>query len=491
MTGMYLSSLDVNATNTETDIVDQPLQQSEDSDSEVNSNEIIEENTEVELYIDNQTVYPGMDMSYGKGYIPKEEENQVEIVLPLLSRGEILNKEIWVSPNLGDTNNNPFVYKNYELRVTEMRMEEKDVYCVALTLELKQERTGGTFPITWNISGESVDGEKFVKSFVTYVNVKEQNVEESEPENVDVGILDQSSSENISQTTEISSESNTKKNKSPKLLHIGTSCNKEKILPGDNVTLVLQFQNKNIEEDIINVSLMMSNDEKDILILNDTSVWYYDSIKPDEIIEVSVRVLVPVGIDTDAFGLDYQANYENSEGTQLTEEGTVAVEIYKEPRVVAEITNPDSKVYVGDAIAIKGSFMNTGDGKAYNLTVSLDADGLRLQNTLFIGEIESRDSATSEGIIFVDGRKGKEKYGEIEGVFQISFNDEQGKEHKNEITFTTELQPPVLQLEDNKDKKKLSVQWWITIGILIEIILGCLVYMIIKVRKKNDKSMEV
>lgn len=474
-------------------------QQAEENEPEIPDQE---SSKDVELYIDNRTVYEGMDTSYTNGYMPKEGENTVEIILPLLNKGEILNREIRVSPNIGDTQGNPFVYKNYDMYVKEKEIptvgteEKKSVYYVKLTLELKQEREGGTFPVVWQISGESTEGERFEQSFTTYVNItekkeKEKTEEEEVSENGEEnGAVNEEINEGDSgggQPGEGSPQEDAdKKKQSPKLLHTGTTCDKEEIVPGDSTAFVLQFQNMNEKEDISNVSLTVSSQEKSISILNESTVWYFERIRCKETIEIPVEVLIQMGIETDAFTLQYKASYENSEAEPLTEEGTVTVKIRKIPNITPEITKPNKQVYVGDAIAVQGNFMNTGAGKAYNVTVSVEADGLRLQSTMYIGEIESRDAAKTDGILLVDGREGKEKYGEINGMYRISYSDELGKEYTEEIPFTTELQPPIL-LSDNDKKEEgqnMSVQWWVTIGLLAEIILLCLVYFIIKVKKK-------
>lgn len=480
-------------------------EQENSSNQEEPSQDKQEESTDVELYIDNQTVYEGMDTSYSNGYIPKEREDSVEIILPLLHKGEILNKEIRVSPNIGDTQENPFIYKNYDMYVKEKEITtaeqkaKKSVYYIKLTLELKQERMGGTFPITWEISGESIGSKKFKQTFTTYVNVTEkmaEEKEEAEEEKTEIGETGEEANTaqnggeiNAGLPEDGITQEDAEKKSSPKLLHIGTTCEEEEVVPGESAVFHLQFQNMSEKENINNVSLSVTSQEKDISILNESTVWYFEHIGHKETIEISVEVLVQMGIETDAFTLQYKAAYENGEAEQLTEEGTVAVKIRKIPKVTAEMTKPNKQIYVGDAIAVKGSFMNTGAGKAYNVTISLTAEGLKFQNTMFIGEIESRDAAEADGILLVDGKEGKDKYGEINGTYRISYSDELGKEYVEEIPFTTELQPPIL-LSDNDNKKegeKMSVQWWITIGILAEIIMLCLAYFLKKVKENHDK----
>ena len=68
--------------------------------------------------------------------------------------------------------------------------------------------------------------------------------------------------------------------------------------------------------------------------------------------------------------------------------------------------------------------MNVGQGKAYNVNVTMEVPGLHLEKTMFAGEVEKGTSAEIDGAVLVDGKQDKEKYGNTEGNFIISYTDE-------------------------------------------------------------------
>lgn len=88
-----------------------------------------------------------------------------------MGKGAIQNDEIWVVPYLGETKETPFVYKNYRLHV---KKTGENLYEVRLKLELKADRIGGTYPITWEVTGKSQDGKEIEQKFITYAIINQQ-----------------------------------------------------------------------------------------------------------------------------------------------------------------------------------------------------------------------------------------------------------------------------------------------------------------------------
>ena len=90
--------------------------------------------------------------------------------------------------------------------------------------------------------------------------------------------------------------------------------------------------------------------------------------------------------------------------------------------------------------------MNVGQGKAYNVNVTMEVPGLHLEKTMFAGEVEKGTSAEIDGAVLVDGKPDKEKYGNTEGNFIITYTDETGKEYQDTLgvirseEHTSELQ---------------------------------------------------
>ena len=83
---------------------------------------VSESNRGTALRIDNQTQYMGMDSTYKDGYSPTVADNQANIILPLIASGGAqqvkAGEPINISVNLGDPQKAPFVFNNYNEKVT-------------------------------------------------------------------------------------------------------------------------------------------------------------------------------------------------------------------------------------------------------------------------------------------------------------------------------------------------------------------------------------
>lgn len=142
-------------------------------------------------------------------------------------------------------------------------------------------------------------------------------------------------------------------------------------------------------------------------------------------------------------------------------------------------------MYAGDRIALSGNIMNVGQGKAYNVNVTMEVPGLHLEKTMFAGEVEKGTSAEIDGAGLVDGKSDKEKYGNTEGNFIITYTDETGKEYQDTLGVITEIQPPVIVTDTGtEDNSKRSMQWWMICFVSVECILVAAVYYFVKRRKR-------
>ena len=71
------------------------------------------------------------------------------IVIPLTCDGELDQNRLCAAVNLGDYTNMPFVCKNYEKTVWP---SSESLYIVSFSLELKQDRTNGNYPVSVDIT---------------------------------------------------------------------------------------------------------------------------------------------------------------------------------------------------------------------------------------------------------------------------------------------------------------------------------------------------
>lgn len=423
------------------------------------------------IYIDNTGCYEGMETSYSEGYVPEITENEVKIVLPLLVKGNLKEKKLHVHPDLGSATQAP--------------------------LQLKEEREAGTYPINWEVTGILENGETLTQTFSTYVNIDAKKNESSEDNPTDQEIPGTDTNEqnpgNIAvdgdtgggSSVENTGETVTEVKHNPKLLHIETKCNKKTVEPGDKIKLELTFQNKSKKETIRNVALRVESNNENVAIRNKTNTWYFENIAPQEKITEKVSAQINLGVEGEFVDFNYTEQYDDKDGEQKEETGTIAVTLTRLPKIQWEITALNDVVYAGDRIALSGNIMNVGQGKAYNVNVTMEVPGLHLEKTMFAGEVEKGTSAEIDGAVLVDGKPDKEKYGNTEGNLIITYTDETGKEYQDTLGVITEIQPPVIVTDTGtEDNSKRSMQWWMICFVSVECILVAAVYYFVKRRKK-------
>lgn len=129
--------------------------------------------------IDNQNIYEGMENSYAGGYVPKIEKNKAVIVLPLQAKRKLSGNKMTVTLRFGESENHPFVYKNYEKAVsfgyhkTGKQGQTTGCYLVTFQLDLKKECYNGSYPVTLSASAQDEAGNDILQEFTVYVTISD------------------------------------------------------------------------------------------------------------------------------------------------------------------------------------------------------------------------------------------------------------------------------------------------------------------------------
>lgn len=129
--------------------------------------------------IDNQNCYEGMEKSYSGGYSPKIEGNKAVVILPLLAKRKLSQNRVTVSLRMGDSENPPFVQKNYEKTVSfgyhKIKNQGKlsGCYFIHFDLTLKKERYNGNYPVVLSVAAEDESGNEINQDFTVYVTISD------------------------------------------------------------------------------------------------------------------------------------------------------------------------------------------------------------------------------------------------------------------------------------------------------------------------------
>lgn len=127
--------------------------------------------------IDNQRIYEGMEKSYASGYVPKIKDRKAVVVLPLVTKRKISGNQITVRVAFGESEQQPFVRKNYEKAVsfgyhsTAEGSSVSGCYLVSFSLALKKDRYNGSYPVTLSVCAADEDGNEINQEFTVYVTI--------------------------------------------------------------------------------------------------------------------------------------------------------------------------------------------------------------------------------------------------------------------------------------------------------------------------------
>lgn len=141
----------------------------------------------VELEMDSENSYAGMDKSYSKGYIPKVENDTAHLIVPVIYQGTLKDHKVKASVNLGNGTNLPFDSAVYEKEVVLSQekingsQETVPCYLVIFDLKLTTDRKNGDYPVILNIQAVDDDGNSIRKEFSLNVAITDEKPPASAP----------------------------------------------------------------------------------------------------------------------------------------------------------------------------------------------------------------------------------------------------------------------------------------------------------------------
>lgn len=130
----------------------------------------------------------------------------------------------------------------------------------------------------------------------------------------------------------------------------------------------------------------------------------------------------------------------------------------------------------GESFTLPICVYNTGFSPIYNVRCALNCDGL-ICSSAFLGNLAPQESADKAVTVFVTTLSGSQKYGEMYGSVEISYEDENGeKQYQYQDVKSTVAEPVKItdeekakQEQEQKEQQTLS-QWWISLLVAIAII---------------------
>lgn len=433
------------------------------------------------LEIDNTNLYPGMDRPYSSGYMPTVANGAASIVLPLTARQALMGSRLNVTVDLGDAASSPFVFQNYDKTIS---LQEHSVnndtakakaYLISLSLPLTDGRANGRYPVTLNVQGQTESGMPFMQSFTLYVTITDGTDPNATP-----------APEPVPEEQEPAPQ--------PKAMISGYSVNPSPVLAGQEFDLSVTLKNTNGSQPMRNVKVTVGGETADVVPMGETNSFYFRRIGAEEAVTVSTKMLVQQTAEPAPQKILLHIEYEGDKQTAYTSDESIVIQVKQPIRIEFDEPEIPEQVNAGDTLSIPMNVMNMGRGTVYNVRAELAAPGLVPEGSLFLGNLESGAAKKGDLYVFVGTLESEDgtdaRYGLTSGSITLTYEDEFGEAEVQEITFSTNINPPVINapVEEEEEEPQTQSQWWISVilaGAAVGVILG-----VLYVRKRRQRKAE-
>ena len=371
-----------------------------------------------QLSIDDEHLYPGMGQPYKNGYIPKSAGGTVEIIIPLTADENSDITSIRVTPNLGASENSPFVYKNYQKTFyeTDKKIDggsrTRPVFLIRFDLALSADRINGTYPVTMMIEYTSA-GQPMTQSLTSYVQITDgRSGEETEA---------------VPQT-----EAETKPTSEPKVILSKCEDMPEKIYAGESFSVKAVLENTNTQKRVQNMTVTVSCDAPGVSLLSDSNVFYYDSLGAGSTQELPLEFFCDETCEQGKYTVNLSMSYDNPDALSLTSEATFNFSVEQKMEVELEVGALADEINAGDQVVIPVQAINLGRGSVFNARCTLEVPGLSSGTSLFLGNMDGGSALSGEiqafaGMVNEDAASESERYGRTSGMITLSYEDAAGK----------------------------------------------------------------
>lgn len=432
------------------------------------------------LEIDSENVYEGMDKAFQDGYLPKIENGQVHLVLPLKCSSELFGNKINVSLTLDTGTSSPFVTANYrkdftlEKVIPKNKNEEQDIYLVTFPIALTENRKNGNYPVAFNITGFDSSGVPINCIYTLYVTITDGQsstptqpvVEEPTPEPV-VYISDSE-------------------------LIPGTA------MAGEEFTLKLTLKNSLTTKSVKNMMVTVDTGNLQINLLEDSNVFLIEKIDAGGTEYLVLRFSTDVSIPENKYTLRFSFSYDSSKTLKLSSEGTTVIPVRQPADVELVMPRMPEAVRVGETLPLSLQVMNMGRSSIYNVRCVVSGHGLVPSNTGYIGTMAAGSSASAQMELYIvalnvsQGNENGAQYGGTTGTIQLIYEDAAGIQYEQAFSFETTVNRPVMEAPQPVPEKlevEKNLHWWIFVIATGGVILAAVVAILLgRNRKKRPAS---
>lgn len=393
------------------------------------------------LEIDSQFIYPGMDMPYADGYVPRVEGGIVYLMLPLLAHRQISGNRIQASLELG--NSSAFVAASYQKDfylsqfLPENGSLSRELFLVEFPVELSTERSNGIYPVSIHVSGYTDSGEAIAFAHTLYVTITDGV--SKEPVKTTAPAVSTPTAEPVVYISQCTMEPNP-------------------ILAGEPFAMTVTLKNPLKTKSVKNLLVTVEPGDMQINLLENSNVIPVDTIGPEEEAVLQLPMQADPSIAPGKYTVQFSFSYNSSQTLNLSSKGSCVLDIRQPAELSYDGARLPANVYQGEVAVLSVNLMNTGKTPLYNCRMETKIPGLDSGGITFVGQIDPGKSALGKINLLVS----KEELGQVKGKILLLYEDSFGTEYQQEAEVTTRIEEMILPTEpEEKKAEKENSLWWL------------------------------
>lgn len=292
----------------------------------------------------------------------------------------------------------------------------------------------------------------------------------------------------------------------PKLVVDSYSFSEEKIYAGETFTLTFTVRNTSNEEDTKSILVTMTNnaDTGKLTPAEGSNTLYIDKLAKGESKTLSMSLATAPDTEAKAYEIKLDFEYEGTKtrpATLAKGESSASIPVTVMQKIRLKIDDPtvDGEAMEGESVPVYFSLYNMGRSPIYNCMVTVEGDGLSLEDSFFQGTVAAGNSMRADLSIITATP------GQIDGEIVISYEDslEEKMEERLPLSlYVTEaynpdangdmddpgyIDQPTIGGMDDPSSSGTPVWIWIALGVVVA---AAIVVAIILLKKKRAKTLE-
>lgn len=292
----------------------------------------------------------------------------------------------------------------------------------------------------------------------------------------------------------------------PKLVVDSYSFSEEKIYAGETFTLTFTVRNTSNEEDTKSILVTMTNnaDTGKLTPAEGSNTLYIDKLAKGESKTMTMSLATAPDTEAKAYEIKLDFEYEGTKtrpATLAKGESSASIPVTVMQKIRLKIDDPtvDGEAMEGESVPVYFSLYNMGRSPIYNCMVTVEGDGLSLEDSFFQGTVAAGNSMRADLSIITATP------GQIDGEIVISYEDalEEKMEERLPLSlYVTEaynpdangdmddpgyIDQPTIGGMDDPSSSGTPVWIWIALGVVVA---AAIVVAIILLKKKRAKTLE-